>query len=82
MKRTHTCGQLRECNDGQSVCLVGWIDSIRDHGGILFVDLRDREGLTQILFDPNASSIPQEQLNQLKRRYHIFWNSSTLMNHF
>ena len=66
MKRTHTCDQLRECNDGQSVSLVGWIDSIRDHGGILFVDLRDREGLTQILFDPNASSIPQEQLNQLK----------------
>ena len=66
MKRTHTCGALRENNEGQSVTLVGWIDSIRDHGGILFVDLRDRSGLTQILFDPYASSIPQENLNQLK----------------
>ena len=66
MKRTHTCGALRDSNEGQSVILVGWIDSIRDHGGILFVDLRDRSGLTQILFDPYASSISQERLNKLK----------------
>jgi len=52
MKRTHTCGALRISDVGSSVTLIGWIDVMRDHGGIFFIDLRDREGKTQILLHP------------------------------
>ena len=54
MKRTHHCGQLRSSDVGTEVSLAGWIDSIRDHGGILFIDLRDREGLTQVKANPHS----------------------------
>ena len=56
MLRTHTCGELGELNVGQIVTLCGWIDTYRDHGGGLFVDLRDRYGLTQVVFNPPVSS--------------------------
>jgi len=51
-RRSHTCADLRPENIGQEVCLMGWVQRRRDHGGVIFVDLRDREGLTQVVMSP------------------------------
>ncbi len=59
--RTHTCGDLREAQAGAEVRLSGWCHRIRDHGGVLFIDLRDHYGITQCVVDPDSPAFPQAE---------------------
>ena len=54
MLRTHTCNELRADHIGQRTVLTGWLETVRDHGGVLFVDLRDHYGVTQIVFSDDS----------------------------
>ena len=69
MYRTNTCGELRLSNVGQKVTLAGWVQRTRKMGGMTFVDLRDRYGLTQLVFDENHDASLTEQANKLGREY-------------
>ena len=71
LKRTHTCEQLRKNDAGCEVVLSGWVDTRRDHGGVIFVDLRDRYGKTQIVFNPEYNSEAHEKASSLRSEYVI-----------
>lgn len=59
--RSHTCGALRESNIGETIRLSGWVHRVRDHGGVLFIDLRDHYGLTQCVVDPDSPAFAQAE---------------------
>ncbi len=69
LKRTHNCGQLRKEQVGQSVTLNGWVDSWRDLGGLVFIDLRDRYGKTQIVFDPDRGKELHEAGSKMRKEF-------------
>jgi aspartyl-tRNA synthetase len=71
MYRTHTCGELRLENAGQTVTLAGWVQKNRKMGGMSFIDLRDRYGITQVVIDESSSSELNEKVACLGREYVI-----------
>ena len=71
LKRTHDCGAIRASDIGKEVVLFGWVQIRRDHGSIVFVDLRDREGVTQVVFDPETSPSAHTVADQLRSEWVI-----------
>ncbi|MCY4170365.1 MAG: aspartate--tRNA ligase [Bacteroidetes bacterium] len=69
--RTHTCGELSEAHLGKQVILKGWVDTRRDLGGVIFVDLRDRYGLTQVVFSPQNNAQAHELADRLRNEFVI-----------
>ena len=67
--RTHYCGHLRASHIGKTVTLFGWVDRRRDHGGVIFVDLRDRTGIVQIVSDPERTPASFDTANSLRNEY-------------
>ena len=68
-KKTNSCGELKKNDIGKEVILMGWAQSRRDHGGLIFIDLRDREGISQIVFDPKDSAEAHEKARIIKNEY-------------
>jgi aspartyl-tRNA synthetase len=68
-KRTHYCGDLRESDIGKEVVLMGWVATRRDHGGLIFVDLRDRKGVTQVVFNPETDPKTHELGKELRTEW-------------
>ncbi|MCJ7790671.1 MAG: aspartate--tRNA ligase, partial [Candidatus Atribacteria bacterium] len=70
-KRTNSCGELRKNDIKKEVTLMGWTQSRRDHGGLIFIDLRDRSGITQIVFNPKESAQAHQKAHHIKNEYVI-----------
>lgn len=69
MYKSHTCGELRSGDHGKTVTLAGWVHRRRDHGGLIFIDLRDRWGLTQVVFNPETNASAHAVANTLRNEY-------------
>ncbi len=69
MLKTHSCGELNKSHVGQVVELAGWVDRRRDHGGLIFIDLRDREGIVQVVFNPEKSKACHQTASEMRSEY-------------
>ena len=71
LRRTHTCGELRVSDEGRTVVLMGWVHRRRDLGGVLFMHLRDREGITQLVFREDADAQVMARAAEVRSEYVI-----------
>ena len=69
MRRTHTCGQLRKTDVDTQIVLMGWVQRRRDHGGVIFIDFRDKEGITQIVFNPEVNPAVHDKAQSIRSEY-------------
>ncbi len=79
MLKTHTCGELNKKHIGARVSLAGWVDRRRDHGGLIFIDLRDREGIVQVVFNPETSKACHEIASELRNEYVVSVNGEVAL---
>ena len=79
LKRTHSCGELTKSQANQEVILNGWVNKRRDHGGVIFIDLRDRYGITQIVFNPETHQRVHEKAKALRNEYVIAVSGRVLL---
>jgi len=70
-KRSHRCGDLTAEHIGQDICVMGWVQRRRDHGGLIFIDLRDRTGIVQLALDPDRDSASHEKAEQVRNEFVI-----------
>ncbi len=71
LQRTHTCGELRATDEGKHAVLMGWVHRRRDHGGVIFVDLRDRDGITQVVFHADVDPAVHQRAEEVRPEYVI-----------
>src|SRR5512143_1668734 len=69
LKKTHSCGDLTKTDAGSVVTLMGWVHTRRDHGGLIFVDLRDRGGITQVVFNPETSAEAHKLAHEIRNEF-------------
>src|SRR5512139_1774033 len=69
MYKTHSCGELRATNAGHKVTIAGWVHRRRDHGGVIFLDLRDRYGIVQVTVNPNLSKETLDAVSNVRMEW-------------
>ena len=69
LKRTHLCGEISKKNESEEIIIMGWVQKRRDHGGVIFADIRDRSGIVQVVFNPDIGEESFSKADQLRSEY-------------